>query len=88
MEKLNSKIVDKPFDIRKGKINDTKVRLRTEPNLNCETLLLLDKDFQVQILERSINMFTIDNEDWYWYRIETKSGKTGWVYGKYLDIEI
>lgn len=93
MEELKLRISDKTGFRRntylpeKGKINDTRVRLRTEPNLNCETLLLLDKGLEVKILERSKNKFTIDDEDWYWYRIETKSGKIGWVYGKYLDIE-
>ena len=93
MEELKLRISDKTVFLRntylpeKGKINDTRVRLRTEPNLNCETLLLLDKGLEVKILERSKNKFTIDDEDWYWYRIETKSGKIGWVYGKYLDIE-
>ena len=93
MEELKLRISDKTVFRRntnlleKGKINDTRVRLRTEPNLNCETLLLLDKGLEVKILERSKNKFTIDDEDWYWYRIETKSGKIGWVYGKYLDIE-
>lgn len=93
MEALKLRISDKTGFRRntslpeKGKINDTRVRLRTEPNLNCETLLLLDKGLEVKILERSKKKFTIDDEDWYWYRIETKSGKIGWVYGKYLDIE-
>ena len=31
--------------------------------------------------------FEIDGEEFYWHEVELPDGKTGWVYGKYLDIE-
>ena len=73
--------------IGNGKINDFRVRCRSESNLQCETLFLLDKNQKVKIIDRGEKKFLIDGEDWYWYYIETESGKKGWVYGKYLDIE-
>lgn len=69
-----------------GFINDSRVRLRSEPNLQCETLLLLDKGTSVKIKDQTDNKFEIAGEKWYWYQVETASGKTGWVYGKYLDM--
>ena len=68
-------------------LNDTRVRLRSEPNLSCETLGYLEKGDAVKIVDRSDEKFEIDGENWYWYEVETSDGKTGWIYGKYLDIE-
>lgn len=67
--------------------NDDKVRVRTEPNLNCDTVCLINKNDAVKIKDQSDRKFEIDGEKWYWHQVETSDGKTGWVYGKYLDIE-
>ena len=72
---------------KQGIINDTRVRLRSEPNLSCETLGYLEKGDAVKIVDRSDEKFEIDGENWYWYQVETTDEQTGWVYGKYLDIE-
>lgn len=70
-----------------GKLNDSKVRLRTEPSLDCDTIILLNKNQKVNIIDRSNKTTKIEKEEWYWYQVETSDGNTGWVYGKYLDIE-
>ena len=67
--------------------NDDKVRLRIEPNLNCETISYLNKNDAIKIKDQTDKKSEISGEKWYWYLIETSDGKTGWVYGKYLDIE-
>lgn len=67
--------------------NDDKVRVRTEPNLNCETLTFINKNDSVRIKDQTDCKFEIDGEKWYWHEVELSDGKTGWVYGKYLDIE-
>jgi len=68
-------------------LNDTRVRLRSEPNLSCETLGYLEKGDAVKIVDRTDEKYEIDGENWYWYQVETSDEQTGWVYGKYLDIE-
>ena len=72
---------------KQGIINDTRVRHRSEPNLSCETLGYLEKGDAVKIVDRSDEKFEIDGENWYWYQVKTTDEQTGWVYGKYLDIE-
>ena len=67
--------------------NDNRVRIRKQPNLNCETLGYLNKGDKVYIKGNSEKKQTIDNESWYWNQVELPDGITGWVYGKYLDIE-
>lgn len=67
--------------------NDTRVRIRKEPNLDCETLGYLNIDDKVKIIQRSDKEFTIDGEKWYWYQVESQDKPYGWVYGKYLNIE-
>lgn len=67
--------------------NDNRVRIRAEPNLNCETLGFLNKGDKVYIKNHSEKKQTIDNESWYWYKVDNQDYPDGWVYGKYLDIE-
>ena len=68
-------------------INDFKVRLREEPNLNCKIISYFYTGNKVKITDRSEEKYTIDGESWYWYKVESGSYPSGWVYGKYLDIE-
>ena len=67
--------------------NDNNVRIRTEPNLSSSTIGKLNKNNSVKIIDCSMEKFVIDEDVFYWHEIETQDGKTGWVYGKYLDIE-
>jgi hypothetical protein len=68
-------------------VNDFKVRLRSEPNLNCETLSYFYEGNKVKILDQTEEPYEIDGERWYWYKVESGTYPVGWVYGKYLDIE-
>lgn len=68
-------------------LNDTRVRCRTEPNLNCETWGYLNAGDKVLIKDISYDPFEIDGESWYWYLVRSDALPDGWVYGKYLDIE-
>ncbi|MGI5173565.1 SH3 domain-containing protein [Treponema sp. OMZ 840] len=68
-------------------VNDSRVRIRTEPNLNADVWGYMNKNYKVVIKDKSAEAFTIDNETWYWYKVESKNYPDGWVYGKYLDIE-
>lgn len=72
---------------RNATLNDSRVRLREDPNLTCETWDFLSAGEKVQIIDRSEEKFVLDCESWYWYQVETKENLHGWIYGKYLDIE-
>ena len=67
--------------------NDNNVRIRTEPNLSCLIIGKLNKNNEVKIIDSSMEKFVINDDEFYWHKIETHDGKVGWVYGKYLDIE-
>lgn len=68
-------------------VNDFKVRLRSEPNLNCETLSYFYTGDKVKIIDQTDEPYEIDGERHYWYKVESGTYPVGWVYGKYLDIE-
>ena len=68
-----------------GVINDSNVRLRLNPNLDCETWGNLQKGTKVIIKEKSENLFEIDGEKWYWFKVDADNFPDGWIYGKYLD---
>jgi len=70
-----------------GTINDSRVRLRTEPNLNSATLEYLNTGDTVKIIDRSEEKQKIDDMDAYWFQVETEDNETGWVYGWFVDVE-
>ena len=68
-------------------VNDFRVRLRSEPNLSCETLSYFYTGDKVKIIDQTNEPYEIDGESHYWYKVESGTYPVGWVYGKYLDIE-
>ncbi|MCI6664004.1 MAG: SH3 domain-containing protein [Treponema sp.] len=70
-----------------SKVNDSGVRIRSEPNLNGEVYGKLNKGDKVMSIEKSVTPEVIDGESWYWYKVKSKNFSEGWVYGKYLDID-
>ncbi len=71
---------------RKGILNDLKVRIRKEPNLNGEQLGYLNKGQKVSILEETDQKMKIGEMDAVWYKVETEDGVVGWAYGWFIDI--
>ena len=72
--------------VQRAVVNDSSVRLRTEPNLKSKTLYLLPAKYEVLIIDKSDNVTEIDGEKWFWYKIRSKYCFDGWIYGKYLDL--
>lgn len=68
-----------------AELNDTKVRVRTEPNLSCDTWGYVNKNDLVIIKDKSPDKFEIDGQFYYWYKVESEYLPDGWVYGKYLN---
>lgn len=58
-------------------LNDSQVRLRTRPNLDCDVWALLDAGYQVKIKDKSDEPQTIDGESWYWYKVESEGYPDG-----------
>ena len=73
--------------IKNAVLNDSNVRLRVKPNLNCDTWTKLSKGTKVKVKDKSSEEYEIDGEKWYWYKVDIENFPDGWVYGKYLDIE-
>ena len=67
-------------------VNDSSIRLRTEPNLQSHTMYILPKNLEVQVVDQSNSFTEIDGEKWCWYKIRSFYFFDGWIYGKYLDI--
>lgn len=68
-----------------AELNDTRVRVRTEPNLSCDTWGYVNKNDLVIVKDKSSDKFEIDGEKWHWYKVESEYLPDGWVYGKYLN---
>lgn len=73
--------------IKNAVLNDSNVRLRVKPNLNCDTWTKLSKGTKVKVKDKSSEEYEINGEKWYWYKVDIENLPDGWVYGKYLDIE-
>lgn len=68
-----------------AELNDSKVRVRTEPNLSCDIWGYVNKNDLVIIKDKSADKFEIDGQSYYWYKVESEYLPDGWVYGKYLN---
>ena len=55
--------------VKDAVINNTRVRLRTKPNLSSDTWGYLNTGDAVTIKDKSSELFTIDGESWYWYKM-------------------
>jgi hypothetical protein len=67
---------------------DSRVRVRSAPNLQGETIGYLDKGDRVELLEESSARMKVGDMTDYWYRVRRISdGLSGWTYGYYLKQE-
>lgn len=72
--------------VHRAVVNDSFVRLRTEPNLQSHTMYILPKNLEVLVVDQSDSFTEIDGEKWCWYKIQSFYFFDGWIYGKYLNI--
>ncbi len=68
-----------------GIIKGDNVRIRSDKNLSSKVVGVLNRNDKVIIIGDSEKEFEIDGQSYLWYNISYK-GKTGWVYGKFLNI--
>ncbi len=66
----------------------TDLRIRSRPSLDSPVLGAIHKGEKVNVFERSHFSETISDKTNYWYRINTKDGKSGFVFGDYIDISV
>lgn len=74
------------FEDRIGILNDSDVRIRSEPNLDGKKLGKLMNGDRVKIIQITDEKMKIGNMNDYWYEIITEDGFTGWAYGFFIDI--
>lgn len=60
-----------------AKVNDSRVRLRTKPNLKSKTWKLLEKGTSVKIKDISASKEKIDGESFYWYKVDIENEPDG-----------
>lgn len=71
-----------------AKCNNNSVRIRENPCLNGKIMAQrLNKDYLVEVLQRSDDKEKVYNDYYYWYKIKTFNNIIGWVYGEFLDLQ-
>lgn len=70
-----------------GILNNYRVRIRTQPNLNGEQLGYLDKNQKVRILDQTSEPMQIGEMNSVWYKIRTEDDLEGWAYGYFIDLQ-
>jgi hypothetical protein len=69
-----------------GVINDTRVRLRAEPNLKSKTLMYFNIGDKVSVIGISTEKQNINGRKSYWYQVRSYDNPDGWVFGTYVDL--
>jgi hypothetical protein len=84
----NSGAYPGPVEIagRAGVINDTRVRLRTRPDLKSEVLTFFNFGDKVKVIRVSAEKQNIDGVESYWCKVRSDNNPDGWVFGAYVDI--
>ena len=54
--------------------------------LTREHVAFLEKDEEVEVLDRSGIKVQIDDMNDYWYKVKRSDGTEGWTYGYFLDL--
>ncbi len=67
-------------------LNDSRVRLREEPNLSCDTLGYLTAGEKVLLLDMTVEKQTIGDAEYPWYKLRTADYTIGWAYGQFIDL--
>ena len=67
-----------------GVINASGVRLRANPDTKSKVLNSLSFGAFVKVLERGDSKVAVGKNQDYWYKIESSTRDTGWVFGSFL----
>lgn len=68
-----------------GVINDTRVRIRTKPNLHSDTWGFLNTGDKVTLVDKSDAKQIIGDHEDYWYKVDAEGYPDGWVFGEFID---
>lgn len=69
-----------------GIITSGNSALRIDPLVFASKILQLNKGESVEVIERSKEKTWVAKSSHYWYRVRTRAGYSGWVYGENLQI--
>ncbi len=73
------------FPETNGLLNESGVRIRSNPDLRGEQLAYLERNDFVKILDQTDEKMRIGDMDYYWYYIERDDHLKGWVYGAFIN---
>lgn len=82
-------IEENTLNIQYGSVNDNRVRVRDNPNLDSNTLGYVNTGDEIFIFDKSTTKMKIGDMDNYWYKILVKDSLLlGWAYGEFIDFTV
>ena len=66
-------------------INSNNVNFRRDANLASQILGQLNSGDQVDVITKGDKKEKIGKWENYWYKIKTKKGIEGWIFGQFID---
>jgi hypothetical protein len=72
---------------RAGTSTVNRLRIRTEPNLESDTVGHLSEGQRVTIIDQTNEPMQIGDMNDVWYKIRTEDGVEGWSYGGLIEVE-
>jgi len=88
-ESMKNINIENTLNIKYGSVNDNRVRVRDNPNLDSNTLGYVNTGDEIYILGKSTTKMKIGTMDNYWYKILGKDSLLlGWAYGEFIDFAV
>lgn len=84
---VNLSLVKNVWDetLKVARLNDSRVRLRSGPDVSADVLGLVDRGTVVAILDSSVSVANINGTSSHWFKVRLRDGLVGWLFGAYLD---
>ncbi len=70
-----------------AQVIDDRVRLRSGPDLDSETIGLINSGNKVEVLNRTVQRYEIDGMNSHWYKVFDAALGEGWLYGAFLEFD-
>lgn len=70
-----------------GMVNDDEVNVRAKASLTSPVMARVNRGAEATVIGRSASKEKVGSQTHYWYEVRLASGKDGYIYGQFIDLD-